>query len=127
MLNVKSKNQTQSSHTKKPYNLLQVKCVLLNHQTSTTESISKLAHSVMNSLMQLKRMKLLPSKIKKKETENLPTNSDGISMMPKRSGASDLKLQDQTFLLIKLKPSNISMKSRTQWKLPSNGPLKKES
>jgi hypothetical protein len=81
----------------------------------------------MNSLMLLKRKKLTPNKIKKKETENSLTNSVGISMTPRKSGASDLKLQDPTFLLIKLKPSNIFMKLRTPWKLPSNGPPKKPS
>jgi len=39
-------------------------------------------------------MKLQQNKIKKKETENLQTNMDGISMMPRKSGASDLKLQE---------------------------------
>jgi hypothetical protein len=81
----------------------------------------------MNVLKLLKRMKLLLSKIKKKETENLLTNMVGILTRPRKSGASDLKHQDQTFLSIKLKPSNIFMKLRTQWKLPSNGPLKKPS
>jgi hypothetical protein len=78
-------------------------------------------------LTPLKMMILAPNKIKRKETENLLTNSVGISMMPRKSGASDPKLQDLTFLLIKLKPSNIFMKSRTPARLPSNGPLKKLS
>jgi hypothetical protein len=77
--------------------------------------------------MPLKMMMFHPSKIKKKETESSLTNTVGISMMPKRFGASDLRPQDLTFSLIKPRPSNILTKSRTLARLPSNGPLKKPS
>jgi len=40
---------------------------------------------------------LTQSKIKKKETENLLTNMVGTSMMPRKFGASDLKLQVPIF------------------------------
>jgi len=69
---------------------------------------------------------LLQSKIKKIETESSPINTDGISMRPRKSGASAQTPQVQIFLLILLKLFNISMKLRTPWNLPSNGPPKKE-
>jgi len=48
----------------------------------------------MNLLLVLKMKTLTPNKIKKKETESLLTNMVGTSMMPRRFGASDLKLQE---------------------------------
>jgi hypothetical protein len=81
----------------------------------------------MNLLTLLKTTISVQSKIKRKETENLLTNMDGISMMPRKSGASDPKPLDPTFLLIKLRPYNILMKLRIHAKLLSNGPLKKPS
>jgi len=75
----------------------------------------------MTYLLLLKLM-LLPQRwIKKKETDFYQRNSSGIRMMLLRFGLSDLRLQDLIFSLIKLKPSNIWMKSETQWKLLSNG------
>jgi hypothetical protein len=77
--------------------------------------------------MPLKLMRLPPNKIRKKETEDSPTNTNGILMKPRKFGASDLKLQELTFLLIRLKPFNILTKLRILAKLLSNGLLKKQS
>ena len=81
----------------------------------------------MNSLMPLKRMRSHQSKIKRIETESSLTSMIGISMMPRRSGASVQRLLVQISLSIKPRPSNILTKLRIHAKLPSNGPPKKPS
>lgn len=47
-------------------------------------------------------------------------------MKHKRSGASDQKQAGRIYFSIKLKEYSTLMKSRTQWKLLSNGQVKKE-
>jgi hypothetical protein len=47
-----------------------------------------------------------PEKTRKQETENLPTNMDGMSMKPKRFGALDLKHQAPISSLMPPKLSN---------------------
>jgi len=67
-------------------------------------------------------MKNLPQRwTRKKETDNWQIPLNGIRMKLLRSGLSVQKPQVPIFWLTRPKPSNISMKSRTLLKLPSNG------
>lgn len=75
----------------------------------------------------IERTRSHQSKIKRIETESSLTSTIGISMMPRRSGASFQRLLVQISLSIKPRPSNILTKLKIHAKLPSNGPPKKPS
>jgi len=71
---------------------------------------------------------LLPSKwTSKRETRSSSRSMNGIKLNALRYGVSDQKPQDPTSCAIRPKEPNILMKSKTQWKLHSNGPPKNQS